>query len=136
MGTTPGPDGAAAVPATDAQVAAHVRAARPHTLVLLFAGASRDQPDDEADRLQAAHLRHLVGLRQQGHLVVNGPLTDDAELLGVSIYASADLDRVRAWVQSDPAVVAGRLRAELHPWFGVLPGDAGDGGEGGDPAVT
>jgi uncharacterized protein YciI len=136
MDVLPGPDGVAAVPATDTQVASHVRAARPHTLVLLFAGPNRDQPDDEADRLQAAHLRHLVGLWQHGHLVVNGPLTDDSELRGVSIYASADLDLVSGWVQADPAVVAGRLRAELHPWFGLLPGDAGDEPSGDGPVVT
>jgi hypothetical protein len=60
---------------------------------------------------------------------VNGPLLDDGELRGVSIYRTADVDQVTAWVQSDPAVQAGRLRAEVHPWFGRLP-TPGDGPTG------
>jgi uncharacterized protein YciI len=108
------------VPATDQQVAEHVAAAERHTLVLLRAGPVRDQPEHESDRIQAGHLRHLVGLVQAGHLVVNGPVLDEGALRGVSIYRTPDVDQVRAWVQADPAVQAGRLRAEVHPWFGRL----------------
>ncbi len=133
-------------PATDEQVAAHVATAQPHTLVLLWRGPQRDQSEDEVERIQAAHLRHLVGLVRSGCLVVNGPVTDGDDLRGVSLYATADLDQVRAWVAEDPAVVSGRLRAEVRPWFGALPagsvdvavgdGALGDGAPGRRHEVT
>lgn len=108
-------------PAADDAVARHLAAASAHTLVLLWRGDHRDQPEDEAERIQAAHLGHLVALQLAGHLVVNGPLLGDGDLRGVSIYRTDDTGRVRAWVDEDPAVRSGRLRAEVHPWFGVLP---------------
>ncbi len=121
---TPGVDAHDVKPADDADVRAHVAAARPHTLVLLAAGPVRDQDEAEAAQIQAEHLRHLVGLQRSGELVVNGPVLDDASTLrGVSLYRTADIDRVRAWVDADPAVTAGRLTATVLPWFGVLPGD-------------
>lgn len=107
---------------TDEDVRAHVARAQRHTLVLLYAGAHRAQPPDEVEAIQRAHLRHLVGLHEHGYLVINGPVDDPSgQLRGVSLYRSADQQRVRAWVDADPAVQSGRLRAELLEWFGVLP---------------
>ncbi len=58
-----------------------------------------------------------------GRLLINGPLLDDGELRGISVYASDDVAAVRAIAEADPAVRAGRLRVEAYPWFG-LPGAA------------
>lgn len=108
--------------ATDDDVRRHVEHGLPHTPVLLTTGPQRDQPAEEAEAIQAAHLRSLVGLYQQGHLALNGPVQNQSgELRGVSLYRSPDVETVRALAEADPAVRAGRLRARVLPWFGVLP---------------
>jgi uncharacterized protein YciI len=94
-----------------------------YTLVLLWAGPRRDQDDAEQERLQRAHLRHLFTLRREGRLLLNGPVPDDGDLAGVAIFAGTDLEAVRGWAEADPSVRAGRLRADVRPFFGI-PGDS------------
>jgi uncharacterized protein YciI len=77
----------------------------------------------EADRLQQEHLRHLFMLRNEGKLLLNGPVLDDGDLIGIAIYAGQDHDAVRALAEADPSVKAGRLRVDVRPLFGI-PGDA------------
>jgi len=93
-----------------------------YTLVLLWKGPLRDQSEAEADRLQQQHLRHLFTLRHQGSLLLNGPVLDDSDLVGIGIFAGQDRDAVRALAEADPSVEAGRLRIDVRPLFGI-PGD-------------
>ena len=82
-------------------------------------GAERDQAGAEADRLQQEHLRHLFTLRNEGKLLLNGPVLDESELVGIAIYAGQDRDVVRALAEADPSVKAGRLRVDVRPLFGI-----------------
>ena len=110
--------------ALDQQIREAVASGKAYTLVLLWAGPIRDQGDAaEADRLQQAHLRHLFALRNEGKLLMNGPVLDDSDLVGIAIYAGQDQDAVRALAEADPSVKAGRLRVDVRPLFGI-PGDA------------
>jgi uncharacterized protein len=109
--------------ALDDQIEATVAKGQEYVLLLLWAGPDRDQPEEELDRLQHGHLRHLFGLRNQGRLLLNGPVIDDGDLVGIGIFAGTDLDEVRAQAEADPSVQAGRLRVDVRPWFGI-PGDA------------
>jgi uncharacterized protein YciI len=68
------------------------------------------------------HLRYLFQLRAEGKLVINGPVLDDAELKGISIFNTTDKEEVRRLSDGDPAVKAGRLVYEIYEWFGI-PGD-------------
>ena len=68
------------------------------------------------------HLRYLLQLRAEGKLLVNGPVIEDPELKGVSIFNTTDREEVRRLSDADPAVKAGRLVYEIYDWFG-LPGD-------------
>jgi hypothetical protein len=90
--------------ALDRQIQDTVAAGRGYTLVLLWKGPVRDQSEAEADRLQRAHLRHLFTLRNEGSLLLNGPVLDDGELVGIGIFAGQDRDvsapsprRTRRW---------------------------------------
>jgi uncharacterized protein YciI len=94
-----------------------------YTLLLLWAGPERDQEGAEQERLQRAHLRHLFTLRREGKLLLNGPVVDDGDLVGVGIFAGTDTEAVRAWAEADPSVQAGRMRVDVRPWFGI-PGDS------------
>ncbi len=77
-----------------------------------------EMPDEELDALQARHLAYRAGLRQQGLLVVNGPLDkqSDESLRGLSIFACG-LDEAARLSDSDPSVEAGRLAYEIMEWW-------------------
>ncbi len=107
---------------TDEDVVKTVATGKQYCLRLYKAGSNRNQPPDEADQIQAAHLRYLLGLRMEGILLVNGPVIDDPELKGVSIFNTTDKQEVKKLSDEDPAVKAGRLVYEIYTWFG-LPGD-------------
>jgi uncharacterized protein YciI len=74
---------------------------RGYTLVLLSRGPVRDQSEAEADRLQQEHLRHLFTLRNEGSLLLNGPVLDDGDLAGIGNFAGQDRDAVRALAEAD-----------------------------------
>ncbi len=55
---------------------------------------------------------------ESGKMVLFGPFTDDGDMRGLFFYNVATLEAAQELVDSDPAVKAGRLRIELHPWWG------------------
>jgi uncharacterized protein YciI len=86
-------------------------------LVLLLKGPNREQDSTQAARIQEAHLAHLNRLAEQGKLAIAGPVLDEQELRGICIYNVGSAEEARILAESDPAVKAGRLKAEVHPWM-------------------
>jgi uncharacterized protein YciI len=72
----------------------------------------------ETERVQAEHMKHIQKMAADGKLVAAGPITDGGQLRGIFIFAAASLDEAKALASADPAVKAGRLAVEVHPWFG------------------
>jgi uncharacterized protein YciI len=78
----------------------------------------------ETQALQEAHLANMRSLHEAGQLVVAGPITDGGDLRGIFVFKVGSLEEARALADTDPAVKAGRLKVDLHPWMvekGVLP---------------
>ena len=82
----------------------------------------------EIDALQEAHLNNLRRLREEGKLVLNGPLLDSfqlsGEIRGIGVLKAKSLTQAQEWIGTDPMVRVGRLVFELHAWMvpkGVLP---------------
>lgn len=78
----------------------------------------------ESTALQAQHIAHLTAMGKAGRLVIAGPLLDDGTIRGLLVYKAASLEEARGWAEADPAVKAGRLKVEMHPWMvvkGILP---------------
>lgn len=71
----------------------------------------------ESSRLQDAHMANIRRMGAEGKLLVAGPFADDGPLRGMYVFKVATKEEAEALAQSDPAVQAGRLRFELHPWF-------------------
>jgi uncharacterized protein YciI len=82
----------------------------------------------EISALQEAHLANLRRLRDEGKLVLNGPLLDSfqlsGEIRGIGVLKAASMAEAREWIGTDPMVKVGRLVFELHAWMvgkGILP---------------
>jgi uncharacterized protein len=79
-----------------------------------------DAPDftaDEEAALQDAHMAHIAGLHQAGHLAAAGPLRDpDLYYRGLTIL-TVGLDQARTLMEADPAVKAGKFRFVVLPWM-------------------
>jgi uncharacterized protein YciI len=76
------------------------------------------------EELQKAHLANIVRLAEMKKLVVAGPFGDDGQLRGIFVFRVDTLAEAKALTETDPAVKAGRLTLDLHPWQvpeGILP---------------
>ena len=89
-----------------------------YVLALLKAGPNRGQDSATAARLQAAHLANIQRMAGEGKLVLAGPFLDDTGLQGIYVFNVETVAEARALTESDPAIQAGRLVMELHPWYG------------------
>jgi uncharacterized protein YciI len=92
-----------------------------YTIALLI--RRQDAPklsEAEEAEIQDAHMANLADLHESGQLLVAGPVPGppDSDLRGFSIL-KVDLERAREIKESDPAVLAGLYRIEVHPW--ILP---------------
>ena len=78
----------------------------------------------ESEQLQATHLAYIRQMADAGSLIMAGPFTDRGHLRGVFVFRVGSLKEAQALAGADPAVKAGRLIVELHPWLvseSVLP---------------
>jgi uncharacterized protein YciI len=95
-----------------------------HTLVVVKKGAGYEA---RVDPLTSATMLSLMpSLRSwadSGDLAVSGPLVDAGDLVGILLFIPENGETIRAALDADPAVKAGRLKVEVHPQFmgaGVL----------------
>lgn len=86
-------------------------------VVFLKAGPTRSQTEEEAKEIQEKHLAHLQKLAEMGKTSITGPFGDDGEIRGIVVYNTATAEEARNLAEQDPAVKAGRLVVEVHPWW-------------------
>jgi uncharacterized protein YciI len=89
-----------------------------YVIAFLKAGPKRDQDSAAAAQLQKAHLHNISVMAAQGKCVVAGPFTDGGDLKGIYIFNVKTIEEAQKLTETDPAVQAGRLTMELHPWYG------------------
>jgi len=78
----------------------------------------------ETDKLQAAHMANINAMAKTGKLVIAGPFENGGDYAGVFVFKVGSLDEAKALAESDPAIRAGRLVADVHTWLvaqGSLP---------------
>ncbi len=110
-------------PLAEAAIEARVGENRWFWLMLLMTGPRRDHDEATAERIQLEHLAHLFELESNGQLTAFGPVLDAGELRGIGVLTVETREEAEALMAGDPAVVAGRLLAEIRPWF-ARPGSA------------
>ena len=106
----------------DAELAAETGAddygMRKYVIAYLKDGPNRDQDSTEAAQIQRAHQDNIVRMAEMGKLVLAGPYMDNHGIQGIYIFAVETLEEAEELTNTDPAVQAGRLELELHPWYG------------------
>lgn len=86
-------------------------------MVFLKSGPERSQSKEEATELQEKHLAYLQKMAEEGKTSITGPMGSDGEIRGIVIYNTATAEEARSLAEGDPAVQAGRLTVEVHPWW-------------------
>jgi uncharacterized protein YciI len=70
----------------------------------------------ETQKIQEGHMANIRRMGETGKLVVAGPFLDGGDLRGIFIF-KATMEEAQAMANEDPAVKAGRLVIDFHPWF-------------------
>lgn len=96
---------------------------RMYTFVLLRRGPAwspEETPDSK--RLFEGHMANIKAMAKAGKLVIAGPFDAPADdrtaYAGLFVMDVKSDDEARALLANDPAIAAGRLVAELRPWYG------------------
>ncbi len=86
-------------------------------MAFLKKGPIRTQNEEEAELIQKGHLAHLGKMYELGYADISGPFGDEGDIRGITIYNVPTLKMADSLANSDPAVKAGRLEIEIHPWW-------------------
>lgn len=85
--------------------------------VLLLKRNNRSQDSATAAAIQEGHMANIRKLYAAGKLKVAGPFGDDGDWRGIFIFDCPGKEEVEKLLQTDPAIAAGRLSYEIHPWW-------------------
>lgn len=89
-----------------------------YVMAFLKRGPNRSQDSTTAAKLQSAHMENINRLANEGKLVLAGPFFDDGDIRGIYIFNVESVEEAKILTESDPAIKAGTLVMELHPWYG------------------
>ncbi|SFU46631.1 YciI family protein [Pseudoduganella namucuonensis] len=110
----------AAAPTASAQTAAKPR----QYLYMLRVAPPLQDPAKWSDADKAATSRHFERLKKaadSGQVILAGRSTEDLDkTFGLVIFEAADDAAAKAFMEADPAVVAGVMTATLHPYAVAL----------------
>ena len=87
-------------------------------MVFLTAVPNRMQDSITAAKIQEGHLANITRLFNEKKMILAGPFMDKGIYRGIFIFDVATEDEVKQLLQTDPAIKAGRLDFEIHPWYG------------------
>jgi uncharacterized protein len=105
---------------------------RQYWFVMLKKGPNRSQDSVTAAALQDGHMANITKLYKTGKLKVAGPFGDDGGWRGIFIFDCVTKEEVESLLNTDPAVKAGRLSYEIHPWWTSPVGSFKSGKPAGD----
>jgi uncharacterized protein YciI len=109
-------------PQYDAQLAQKLGAdeygMKTYVMAFLKAGPNRSKDSVTRAELQKAHLKNILRLANEGKLIVAGPFLDDQPIKGIFIFNVTTIEEAKKLTETDPAIKAGSLIMELHPWYG------------------
>lgn len=89
-------------------------------MVFLKPGPNRDQSKEEAMEIQKGHMAHMNKLAEEKKICMAGPFDSDGSISGMVIYSCYSKEEAERLTQEDPAVIAGRLLVEIHPFWAAM----------------
>lgn len=90
-----------------------------YVLVILKTGPNQSTNADSVSRSFRGHLANINRLVEEGKLIVAGPLSrNEKSYRGIFILNVTTLEEAGSLLQTDPAIKAGFLDAELYNWYG------------------
>jgi len=92
-------------------------AMKKYYMAFLKSGPNREHSSEEAAIIQRGHMDHMNQMAADKQISIAGPFGDDGEMRGIIIFNVPTQEQVEALVAQDPAVIAGRLLLEVHPWW-------------------
>ncbi|MGZ3767373.1 MAG: YciI family protein [Mucilaginibacter sp.] len=109
-------------PKYDAQLAQKLGAdeygMKTYVMAFLKTGPNRLKDSAARAQLQQAHLKNIMRLADEGKLIVAGPFLDNQDIRGIFIFNVSTVEEAKKLTETDPAIKAGSLIMELHPWYG------------------
>ena len=90
------------------------------TYVIAFLKSGPVKLTDSLQRadLQKAHLKNISRMTEDGKLILAGPFLDNQPMRGIYIFDVSSVEEAKELTSTDPAIKAGTLVMELHPWYG------------------
>jgi len=73
--------------------------------------------EPERNKILKLHLANVLSLLDSGKAIIAGPFGDNTDIAGIFILRAPSADEAKTWVDADPAVKAGLLVPEMHPWW-------------------
>lgn len=88
-------------------------------LVLLKRGLqAKTFTKEELNKIQSGHMDNINKLAKAGYIDMAGPMDKDEDLRGIFIMKNVkNEEEAKKLIDTDPAVIAGRLSYEIHPWW-------------------
>lgn len=95
------------------------RGMKKYVFCLLKTGSNTTATQEERTTFFEGHMNNIGRLAKEGKLVVAGPfMKNDRNYRGLYIFNVETIDEAQLLVESDPAVKANLLEAELTLWYG------------------
>jgi uncharacterized protein YciI len=90
-----------------------------YVFVILKTGPAKIEDKAKVNELFRGHMENIGRLADEGKLVVAGPfMKNDRNYRGLFILNVKTVEEAKALLDTDPAVKAQLLEAELIPWYG------------------
>ncbi len=90
-----------------------------YVFVILKSGNNKTTDQHLIDSCFAGHLKNIQRLADQKLMVVAGPFGENEnDFRGLFILNVVSLEEANKLLETDPAIKADLLRAELYPWYG------------------
>ena len=89
-----------------------------YVLALLKPGKATETDKKVRDSIFRGHMANIVRLANEGKLILAGPFADNKDYEGLFLFNSDNIQEVKEWVSTDPAVKANFLDPQLIVWYG------------------
>jgi uncharacterized protein YciI len=90
-----------------------------YVLVILTPGTNQIEKGAVRDSIFRGHRKNIGRLAESGKLVIAGPFGDNEKLYqGIFILNAKTVTEAKELLQTDPAISAKILNAELYEWYG------------------